>query len=244
MTRMLPRSPRRTLLAPILVGVFLLVTVIAAAACGDDKDKPQIHPESADVLLHQALLSPHDLPGGPWAIVEDDEFNFGGSLAPDAVCNTMRAWFSGMLDRSTSLAQRRLELDPGPAVQVFLSAFQNGEAARSALTDLEELPEDDMATCIAESLKRVRLDSGVTVSLSTPSAAAPHDGFAVAQDRDFKPFPNAASRITAHAETYAWTQGNVLVNVDIIALQGVDITSLVTSTLGAVSESIDTALND
>lgn len=223
----------------IFLGAALTFAVILGASCSGDDDEPELSPERAVDQLHAALLSPDDLPGTGWTVAGIDDFKSAENLAPDSACDPLRSWFERLPADPLGRAQRRLEVDHGPAVEIELAAFRNSAVAADVLADERDLMGEEIAACLGETVKRLRLDSAAKVTLSTATVDAPRGGIAYADDRDIAVFDG--SRVIAHTEKYTWTQGNVLITVDVISVDR-DTTELVTTVLKQVSDSVDQAL--
>jgi hypothetical protein len=223
------RHARRLLLCLTLVTLGTL-----AAACGGGSD------DAADQRLHAALLSPDDLTVGTWVVAEDDNFAYAEKSISDPVCDGLKAVFARRADDATTRAERRLEAQPGPAVEVQLSAFEDDSAAEDVLADVRALSDDDTAACFAVTLKSVLDDPAAVVTLSTPSTEAPSGGVAYADDRDR--VVAGGSRALVHFEDYTWTEGNIAVSVEVYALKSVDVTPLVAAILDKLSTSVGAAL--
>lgn len=222
----------------ILLGAVLTFAVILGASCSGDDDERELSPDEAVERLHAALLSPDDLPGTGWTVAGNDDFLSPEDLAPDSACDPLRSWFERRPEEPIGRAQRRLEGDPGPAVEIEFTAFRDTEMAADSLADERELTGEEIAACFAETLKRLRLDSTAKVTLSAATADAPRGGIAYADDRDFA---IRGTRVIAHAEKYTWTQSNIFITVDVISV-GLDTTELVTTVLQRVSDSVDEVL--
>ena len=222
----------------IRLGAALTFVAILGASCGGDDDEPELSPDEAVERLHAALLSPDDLPGTGWTLAGNDDFLSPENLAPDSACDPLRSWFAMFPEEPIARAQRSLEGDPGPDVEIELMAFRNTEMAADILAAARELTGEAIAACFTETLKRLRLDSTAKVTLSAATAAAPRGGIAYADDRDFA---IRGTRVIAHAEKYTWTQSNIFITVDVISA-GLDTTELVTTVLQRVSDSVDEVL--
>ena len=232
--------------AATAIGVLVLfaigILIMESRSGGaEELSLPVVNPETTVELLHGALLSPGDLPGAGWDVTEDDEFDDPDDYAPSGVCDGMKAVEERLANESFARVQRRLEFQEAPAVEVELAAFLSTDLASDILKDVRELPRDDIAACLTETNKRLRLDADAMVTPSDVAAIAPHDGVAFANDMDFG-LPDR-SRVLGHAENYMWAQKNVLVRVFVVYVQGSEdvfpIKEALTAALDAMPGAVD-----
>jgi hypothetical protein len=227
------RIPAGLLLYLVVFSIGLFVI-----ACSDDQ--PVVEGDDAAGLLPGALLSPADMPGGNWTVTEDDPFAFNASLASIPACGALASLLTRVDDEATARARTRLWANPGPVVQIELAAFSTGDVADGLIADRRALSGEEIVECSGQTAKRGLRDLSARVIPSTPSAAAPHDGVAYADDRDIAGPQGARTNI--HSETYVWRQGSVYVRVDLLALGGVDLTDLATRVLKQVSDAASAIL--
>jgi DNA-binding CsgD family transcriptional regulator len=202
--------------------------------------EPTLNLAEADGLLHMALPEPANLPGLGWTIASEDDFS-SDELAPAAACDPQRE-----LDASTgeTVAKANRSYTPvqsGPSVNIEMAARATIDEAEAFITGARAIPSDVIAACLTENLKRQHLDSTASVTPSTPSAAPPAGGIAISNDGGWTLPDN--SRVNVHSEVYIWAQSNVVVKVQVVALQGVDITDLATQIPQLVSDSVDGILS-
>ncbi|HLG11260.1 MAG TPA: hypothetical protein VI876_05820 [Dehalococcoidia bacterium] len=217
---------------------FMMLALLAAACSGGSEQKT-LDPESADELVHAALLAPGDLPSGGWTTTANDDFTF--ELAPGAACDSMRSLNAKLAENRVGRAQRQLERNPGPTVELEIGAYKSSEGLSELLTSASGLLGDASVNgCQAESVRLLRGDPTITLTPATPSISAPRNGFAFAVDIDL-PGPGG-SRTAVHFETYIWLQDNISIRAEIVALKGVPVAELATTILQRLATSVDNAL--
>jgi hypothetical protein len=206
-----------------LIGVAVMVTLaVLIASCSGDSDDPFFDPARADELTHAAMITPDDLPGAGWEVVETDNFS-SPDLTPLEACGELVLFFEdtqalGFAGR----AQKRLDQAAVPAFEVGLEITASEADADERLSELVErlqglVSSGSYLACLAEAFPVVASDPQLSVTAIEPSAEPPEDGAAVAYEVNIQPpgTNGPLSRRTFHVERYVWSKGNVIVEVEI-----------------------------
>jgi DNA-binding CsgD family transcriptional regulator len=222
------------------IGVLALIAVgvlIMESRTGGEKavSLSLLTPETTIELLHGVLPLPGDLPGAGWAVTEDDKFDDPGNYAPVPDCEGLSAIDTRVGDLAIARVQRRLEFEQGPAVVVELAALPTNDLADGLLAEMRHLTDEEVATCLTETVKRQRLDSAAKVTLVDAGLTTPHGGIARADDRDFA-IPGRG-RVLVHTESHVWTQESVLVSVAVVYIKGAEDIYPINEALTAVLDS-------
>lgn len=209
-----------------LFGLALAFAALcASAACGGGDDTSQkitIDPKRADELAHATLLAPTDLPGTGWTVTADDQFNDAGPTAQTPACDAIRQQkevsenISGpeRAGRAERAYSRAGKADVPTSVDLEVAVFNTGKVVAASLDDMKKaFAGQEFIDCLRDSIL-AELSSGVKADVreGKVQAPAPNDGFGRAADVTLEV---SGQKLQIHVETYAWTYGNVGMQVTI-----------------------------
>lgn len=207
-------------------------------------------PALADEISHAALFSAGDLPGGPWAVTEEDQFSDGplGGLnlevpACQAIGPDLEA-IDTMLDAvRAGRAQRQLTADDPVSdtdVAMNVNIFDDPDAAADTMETYRELVvRPEFLDCFAGTIQ-LNLPEGGTaeVTSATPNAAAVEGGIALAFE---VAFDIQGQQGTLRLEPHLWHRGNAGVSVTIQGVNENVTPELVEAALSAATDGMDRA---
>jgi hypothetical protein len=205
---------KRTFGKPYLV--LIALPALLMLACGGDSGT-RFDPQRAAELTQAALITPNDLPGAGWRVIDSqasDEANL--DLVAEGACSDVKSVLDDSKIGAAGHAERALERPTyvtrfGVIVTVEITAYDDSRSPAKLMRRYRKLASDgSLAGCLAKLSER-------TLSLRPlkASSATPHSGVAFAAIRQFTAL--SGPPLTRVDERYLWLDGNVAVLVLISA---------------------------
>jgi hypothetical protein len=202
--------------------VGLITLAVLSTSCSSDSDDPFFDPTRAEELTHAAMITPDELPGARWEVVETDNFS-SLDLTPFEACDELALFFEdGEALGFAGRAQERLDQATVPAFEVGLQITASEADSDERLSELVQrlqglVSNGSYLACLAEAFPAVARDPQLSVTALEPSAEPPENGVAIAYEVNIRPPDTGGplSRRTFHVERYVWSKGNVIVEVEI-----------------------------